>query len=87
MRAPNAMWTPYDIEVVLHHYVSPAPFEREDAPAYEDVVRRLTDLGIIAHNGTRYKTTPLGEGLIKLWLCTPLPVYVDPRLLDRAEAA
>ena len=77
------MWTPYKMEIILHHHCSEAPFARASAPAYWPTVKELVDDGILWRGGIDLplKTTDLGKGLIEMWANTPIPVvkYVDPR--------
>jgi hypothetical protein len=77
------IWTPYVIGLVLHHHVSPAPFEYHHAPAYPEAIERLIREGILVSNGETFETTELGQALVKLWCSTPIPVakYVDPRFV------
>jgi hypothetical protein len=81
-------WTPYDIEVVLHHFASGARFDRWTAPAYEPCVSALVEAGILTvadvpDSGvvSGINCTPLGEALVEMWLQTPAPrmVALDPR--------
>lgn len=75
-------WTPYQIEIVLHHHCSGARFPRESAPAYQETVASLVDAGILQVDEDIFRTTPLGNALVAMWCSQPLPiaVYVDPRL-------
>ncbi len=78
----EAHWTPYAIEIILHHYCSKAKFSRPDAPAYVECVKSLTDQGILVPNEFGYAdVTHKGEALIKAWCATPVPIqkWVDPR--------
>ncbi|ANL02678.1 hypothetical protein [Rhizobium phage RHEph18] len=72
-------WTPYEISVVLHHYVSSSPFPHKDAPIYRPTIDKLWSLGVLSI--TEMEVTELGKALIDQWLRTPLPIvkYVDPR--------
>jgi hypothetical protein len=81
-------WTPYEIEIVLHHHCSHARFERWTAPAYEPCVAALSQLGVLSvadapddGETSGITVTPLGEALIEMWLQTPLPRFaaIDPR--------
>jgi len=79
------LWTPYEIELILHHRASLAPFPRKDAPAYADTVSRLVEMGILT-TGVDIKSgifhvTPKGEALVEMWLNTPEPIqkFIDPR--------
>ncbi|MBB3411280.1 hypothetical protein FHT87_005233 [Rhizobium sp. BK316] len=79
------MWTPYEIEIILHHNCSLAPFERNTAPSYWPTVKRLVDVGILRRGDIEspVETTDLGKGLVRLWCETPIPVqqFVDPRFM------
>ena len=81
---PGAMWTPYMIEILLHHHCSTAKFPREDAPAYRTTVEFLVDKGVLfrAGDGT-IRATDCGAALVRMWCDTPLPVpfqqWRDPR--------
>ncbi len=43
----SARWSLYNIEVLSHHFVSHAPFPREDAPAYPRCLRELQSAGLM----------------------------------------
>lgn len=75
------MWTPYQIEIVLHHHCSSASFPRSDAPAYEGTVNALLQKGVLTQEGGRLETTECGKKLVDLWCKTPVPisVWIDPR--------
>jgi len=75
-------WTPYQIEIVLHHHCSGGRFPRESAPAYQETVASLVDAGILQVDEDIFRTTPLGIALVEMWCSQPIPVaiYVDPRL-------
>jgi hypothetical protein len=83
-------WTPYQIEIILHHHCSLAPFTRWNAPSYNENVAHLIEMGVLvvrANSGElSYATTSLGDALVQLWRDTPLPVaiFVDPRLRGAA---
>lgn len=76
-------WTPYQIEIVLHHHCSHAPFPRRDAPIYNGTVSDLIQAGVLIdnHDSSVVTTTELGKALVDMWCQQPLPVasYVDPR--------
>lgn len=76
-------WTPYQIEIVLRHHCSQAPFPRQGAPAYSDTVTDLIEAGVLTSNygSSVVTTTELGKALVEMWCQQPLPVasYVDPR--------
>lgn len=76
------MWSPYEIEIMIHHYGSRAPFPRSEAPAYSGTVTRLVQAGLLESvNESPYRATELGRGLVELWMATPVPVvkFIDPR--------
>lgn len=81
-------WTPYEIEIVLHHRSSGAPFPRAEAPLYWPTVKKLMDFGILTRRDCQsaLHSTPLGDALVALWCSTPLPVqrFVDPRFGEAA---
>jgi hypothetical protein len=81
------MWTIFEMEIILHHACSSAPFPRYTAPIYQETVERLRSLGIMDDGGAK-TVTDLGHALIDLWRNTPLPVqrFVDPRL-EKGSAA
>jgi len=74
-------WTPYQIEILLHHYCSGARFPREDAPAYPGELKGLMDIGLLEYVNGIPRATPRGQALIGMWCATPLPeqCFVDPR--------
>lgn len=81
---PEVRWSPFDIQVLLHHYATVSAFERRDAPAYRDTMKRLTDFGLLSWDNMNDLPviTELGSALVKMWCETPIPVvrYIDPRL-------
>jgi len=85
------MWSPYQIEIVLHYHVSNALFPRSGAPAYAQAASCLIDAGILIENPdtATLTTTELGKALVAMWCETPLPVqsFVDPRFaaLDKGR--
>ncbi|MHA6684481.1 hypothetical protein [Mesorhizobium sp. A556] len=75
-------WTPYQIEIVLHHHVSPTTFPRSAAPAYSPTVSDLIHDGIlIDRDDGAIETTELGRALVGMWCAQPIPVasFIDPR--------
>lgn len=74
-------WTPYVINVVLHHHARVGPFEYKHAPIYPNTIEMLLKNGLLVEDGENYTTTDLGKALVKAWCDTPIPVvkYVDPR--------
>ena len=82
------MWTPFVINVVLHHYASPTPFDRAHLPHYKEVVKDLTERGILLPNEFGYcDVTERGRALVSLWCETPIPMqkWVDPRFEEGGE--
>lgn len=81
-------WTPYHIEIILHHHCSGARFPRADAPAYGDTLQDLAQLGLIDWVEGIPRTTPLGNALVEMWCSQPIPVavYVDPRISPKDTA-
>lgn len=77
-------WTPYDIELMLHHHCRRVPFERRDAPIFQDRMDSLVKVGLLEFSDEQqlYVSTPLGAALVEMWCNTPIPAvkYVDPRL-------
>lgn len=77
------MWTPYQIEIVLHHHCSLASFPRQNAPAYSGTVSDLIQAGVLIdnHDSSAVTTTELGKALVDMWCAQPLPVmsFTDPR--------
>lgn len=75
-------WTPYTINVILHHHTRYSPFPENHTKLYEDTVKEFTEIGLFvrAQDGT-IATTDMAAALIDLWRCTPLPrqKWVDPR--------
>lgn len=47
----HGRWTPYHLEVLLHHYCSSAAFARCDALAYPECLRTLRQAGLIEMGG------------------------------------
>jgi hypothetical protein len=74
-------WTPYEIEIILHHYCSFAKFERDDAPAYAPCRDQLIQFGVLEWRDGIPKTTKQGDVLVEMLLQTPMPqnVWLDPR--------
>jgi hypothetical protein len=83
-------WTPYDVEIMLHHYCGPSRFPRWTASAYEGAVSRLIDAGLLrmddapddgSDDRSHVFCTDLGASLIEMWLGTPMPrqIIIDPR--------
>lgn len=73
--------TPFDIHIMLHHAVSSAPFERANAPIYQERVSALVDAGLLSIDGVTYFATSKGQAYVKMICETPMPEQklVDPR--------
>lgn len=79
------IWTPYQIELIVHHTVSSADFPRGSAPAYPGEIDELESRGILYRTTSgRIAATEKGRALVDMWSTTPLPVqvskWVDPRI-------
>lgn len=74
-------WTPFQLDIVLHHYASTARYPREDAPIYGEEIAHLMQSGVIEYREGIPRTTRLGDHFVEMLLQTPLPleVWVDPR--------
>jgi len=76
--------TPNDIEVLLHHYVSPRVHERIDAPAVVESIEQFIKDGLMvasSQGDSGYGVTDKGIFLVKMLCSTPVPVesFIDPR--------
>lgn len=85
-------WTPYELEIILHHAHSLAPFDRASAPLYAPTLQELMDQGYfkrVALTGMEEATggysniRPTDKCMVflELLLQTPEPrqVWLDPR--------
>ncbi|NTE87254.1 hypothetical protein [Agrobacterium rubi] len=79
------MWTPYQIEIILHHHTSVGRFPRFDAPIYGETINALHDLEVLCYENGVSRTTPRGKALVEMWTSTPLPkqAWIDPRTGER----
>lgn len=79
------MWTPYQIEIILHHHTSTGRFPRSDAPIYSGEISHLCDLGVLFYEDGIARTTTMGKALVEMWTSTPLPkqAWIDPRTGER----
>lgn len=83
------MWTPYQIEIILHHHTGRGRFPRHDAPAYNSTLSDLIHDGVlIDEEPGLVTTTPMGRALVEMWMKTPLPEqkWVDPRFTYEAQS-
>jgi hypothetical protein len=73
---PRRCWSLYEIEVLSHHHVSPAPFPRASAPGYPVVIEKLRELGLM--EGETHALTLLGRALIEAICSTRIPTPTNP---------
>jgi hypothetical protein len=71
-------WTPYEIEIILHHYGSRDVFPRQSAPLYGATIQRLRENGYFDRD---MLATEKCRVFVELLLRTPEPrnIWVDPR--------
>ena len=75
-------FTPYTINVVLHHHCSRADFPLSSTPLYRQIIRELSEHELLyLASDNQYCTTERGKAFVEMLLHTPLPVkqWVDPR--------
>lgn len=75
-------WSPYQIEIILHHYCSPAPYQAANEQMYQKELDSMLARGILRPDDKGiWRPTDIGRALVELWLQTPLPrqVIIDPR--------
>lgn len=79
------MWTPYQIEIILHHHSSLDRFARAEYPIYGHTLNHLHDIGVLCYEDGVSRTSPRGKALVELWKSTPLPeqAWIDPRTGER----
>lgn len=82
------IWSPHDIEVLLHHYCSSAPWPRAEAPAYRDSILRMTQDDLIGASDIDAGiavTTDRAAALVRMWCEQPVPImkFVDPRFEEK----
>jgi hypothetical protein len=72
--------TPFEIEIILHHYASRGAFPRMLAPLYEPTVAHLVDIGLLDREDFP-AVTDKGRAYVSMLLATPLPTpaWIDPR--------
>ena len=78
------MWSPYEIEVMLHHYASSSPFPRAGARVYPECTEKLIAKGLLESCDGGLQATELGQAFIRMLCETPVPVaeYRDPRFSE-----
>ena len=74
--------TPYELSVLIHHYVSCGPFEYCQTDLYKNTVVRFEHDGIFSKSSETengYVVTDLGKAWLFAILKTPVPklAYVD----------
>lgn len=71
-------FTPNDIEIIIHYYVSPVDHPRAAAPAVQQSIKMFQDNGLL---DIGLKITPKGMYWIEMLLSTPFPElkWIDPR--------
>ena len=73
--------TPYELTVLIHHYVSPGLFQFCETDLYKDTCTRFVFDGLFLDSkmDNGYEVTGLGKAWILAILRTPVPklVYVD----------
>jgi hypothetical protein len=84
------IWTPFQINIILHYHCSVGPFSGWRAPIFPETVDELVAEGLLVakpDDGLKpvelfcFDTTPRGKALVGMWCATPLPEhkFVDPR--------
>jgi hypothetical protein len=75
------MWTIHDIEVMLWHFITPAPWPRGQTDAYTKSCLKLARHGLLTET---FKATPRGCTFITMLQKTPVPVdgFCDPRVTE-----
>lgn len=76
LRNMTARWSPYNLEVLMHHYASRAPFPRADAPAYPGCIRELRYNGLMEMGS--FAITLRGALFVGMLLQTPVPKENPP---------
>ena len=81
---PIPIWTPCEIDVLLHYYTTPERHEHDTAGAVVSAISRFIKDGMIqtdSQSASGYRVTEKGEFFITMLMSTPLPesAFVDPR--------
>jgi len=73
------MFTPNDIEVLIHCHVCPNPYPRASAPAVKSTIEKFKALDLIKPTDNYYTTTLKGHSLLLAMQKTPMPLlaWVD----------
>jgi len=79
-RTMETIYSPSNIEVLLHCHTCPRPHPRLEAGAVKDAIMMFLHLGAIEPDTkNNYKTTPMGKAWVQA-LCNvrpPRPAFVD----------
>jgi len=74
-------FTPFQLEIIIHHHWSTADFPRSAAPKYEEEVGTLCGLDLLtpAKSGCGYTTTRRGKAFMESLYNTQIPkrAYID----------
>jgi hypothetical protein len=76
----KTIYSPNNIDVLLHCHTCPRPHERFNAPAVQDAIRDLLNAGAIEPDGDeRFSTTPLGRAWVQALCSVPPPrtAFID----------
>jgi len=75
----NAIYSPSNIDVLLHFHTTPGPHERQRAPAVAEAIRDFLNVGALEKTEEGYKITPLGKAWVAALCNVPPPksVFVD----------
>lgn len=75
------IYSPNNIEVLLHCHTRPGPHPRLDAGAVQSALAKFKQLGAIESDGTKdgYRTTPMGKAWVQALCNVPPPqaAFVD----------
>ena len=74
--------TPYELTVLIHHYISPGLFPQHDTDLYKDTTTRFVHDGLFSvcsQQTNGFIVTDLGKAWLHSILKTPVPklAYVD----------
>lgn len=73
------IYSPNNIEVLLHFHTCPHPHPRIDAPAVKEAIMQFLEIGAIVVFDDTYITTRLGHAWVDALCNTPPPrlVFID----------
>lgn len=74
------IWSPHDINLILHLYTTSEPWPYGESMAYLATMKRFVEYGLV-DRADFPKVTPRGEAFIDLLCSTPVPIrlFGDPR--------